>query len=181
MGKASCHQFPNWSWKEVEAFNKDPKGAKAKQVRASIQQCSHIGDIPTYGMAPALKAAYPQARFILSTRGLDGWLASTEKLINFWSPKLRNDFGQFHSWYYNTPNEHWQKEGWKAGFMRHHEEMLALLGTDVLILPIEMPNLEKLEEVQRFLGCKLKGQMTFARKHVGNNWKCKLSKDVVRC
>ena len=50
---------------------------------------------------------------------------------------------------------------WKS----HHTKVLELLGTKVLLLPIEMPKQEQVDEISRVLGCKVDGEFEFrARK-----------------
>jgi hypothetical protein len=59
------------------------------------------------------------ARLILTTRGVEAWLSSTQKLLNIWAPHLRADYGDFHAWYFG--NGTWEREPYRANFRKHHQ------------------------------------------------------------
>mmetsp|Transcript_13064 Transcript_13064/g.15759 ORF Transcript_13064/g.15759 Transcript_13064/m.15759 type:complete len:307 (-) Transcript_13064:355-1275(-) len=170
MGTKACHQFPDWQWKDVRAFV-DDHTAKAPSVRAGMKKCMHLGDIPTYGMVESLAKAYPRSAFVMTTRELDTWLSSTEKLLAFWVDKLRGDYGHYHKWYFGTKTPAWEREAWTQGYMRHHQKALNLIGDRLLLIPTSMPDDEKMKQLSWFLNCNSK--VKYAKKHVGNKWRVK--------
>lgn len=163
MGNRSCHQFPEWTWADVQAFQKDPnnESLRASTVEASFAACDHLGDVPTYGLTRALHAKFPTARFVLTIAALDSWLVATEELMSFWAEKLGDEYTSFHSWFYGTPDKNWDKAKWAAAWEAHHTDVLGMLGTHVLVLPTKMPKQEQVDEISRVLGCKIDGQFDF--------------------
>mmetsp|Transcript_31534 Transcript_31534/g.52983 ORF Transcript_31534/g.52983 Transcript_31534/m.52983 type:complete len:291 (+) Transcript_31534:245-1117(+) len=159
----NCHQITDWQWKDVQEFNLDVE--RGDSIVDAVEKCDAMSDIPTYGMWRSLAKAYPTARLILTTRGVEEWLSSTQKLLNFWAPRLRADYGDFHAWYFG--NGTWEREPYRANFRKHHQEILEALGDRVLVLASEMSDEEKVSSFLQFMGCKVKTPITFATKPVG--------------
>ena len=89
-GLRSCHQLPyNWPEyaDEIELWRENPYKMRPK-LKKALSQCVVLDDIPNCALYHSFKVRYPRSIFVMTTRGLDSWLNSTEILMKLWEGKM---------------------------------------------------------------------------------------------
>eukprot|EP00241_Pyramimonas_parkeae_P012223 CAMPEP_0114227324 /NCGR_PEP_ID=MMETSP0058-20121206/1729_1 /TAXON_ID=36894 /ORGANISM="Pyramimonas parkeae, CCMP726" /LENGTH=283 /DNA_ID=CAMNT_0001338157 /DNA_START=135 /DNA_END=984 /DNA_ORIENTATION=- len=169
VGYNACHQIRDWKMSDVKSYAHDPMNSASESIRAGLSTCDALSDIPVYGIWRSLMSTEQNARFVLTTRDMHPWLVAIEALFEFWEPKLRKDYGAFHSWYFNSAV--YNKDAFSATFRSHHEDILKALGDRVLVLPFSMPDDEKLSKLMEFTGCEsMQSQVVYPTKPESYAW-----------
>lgn len=156
FGLRSCHQLPN-NWPgysdEIALWRKNPHKIKPKLKRA-LSQCLVFADIPNYSLYHSFDIRYPTARFVMTTRGLDSWLNSTEVLMRLWEGKMEKARILFIKKFFEVDGKlGWGREEYTATWLRHTRTVLEYFGNRILLLPIELSDSDKINALSAFTGC----------------------------
>jgi len=162
FGLRSCHQLPN-NWPEyideIELWKNNPYRVKSRLKRA-LSQCIAFADIPNYALYHSFEVRYPSARFVLTTRGLDSWLNSTEVLMKLWEGKMSKERLKFIKKFFGVrKNLGWGREEYTATWANHTKMVLKHFGSRVLLLPVEFSDLDKIKALSAFTGCHAKHEL----------------------
>ena len=173
FGLRSCHQLPN-NWpeysKEVELWKKNPYRIKAR-LKKALSNCIVFADIPHYALHQSFEARYPKTLFVLTTRGLDSWLDSTEVLMKLWEGKMHKSRLKFIKNFFKVnSNLGWGREEYSATWMRHTRMTLEHFGNRLLLLPLEFSNSDKMKALSDYTGCHAKKDL-YPLSHVSHRSK----------
>jgi len=167
FGLRSCHQLPN-SWpeylNEIELWQKNPYRVKSR-LKIALSQCVAFADIPNYALYRSFEVRYPSARFVLTTRGLDSWLNSTELLMKLWEGRMGKERLKFIKKFFRVEkNLGWGREEYSATWTRHTQTVLEHFGNRLLLLPVEFSDSDKIKALSAFTGCHPKHEF-YAHSH----------------
>lgn len=148
LGLKSVHyKCPEGNLKDLIKNNNDNN----LKLLTSIEHYDAFSDWShpsTHELFIKLDQQYPNSKFILTARDLDGWLTSREKHV------LRiRDLNQLRKQYPNDPWYHILKDKWISEFNEHHAMVYDYFKSrqnDLLIL--ELTNENKWEKLCGFLG-----------------------------
>jgi len=156
FGLRSCHQLPN-NWPEysdeIALWRKNPYKIKSK-LKKALSQCVVFADIPNYALYHSFDVRYPTALFVMTTRGLDSWLNSTELLMKLWEGKMEKARIHFIKKFFKVRGKSgWGREEYTAAWFRHTQTVLDRFGDRLLLLPAELSDSEKIKALSAFSGC----------------------------
>jgi len=156
FGLQSCHQLPN-NWPQyvdqIELWRNNPYKVKPK-LKKALSQCIVLADIPIYALYRSFKVRYPKSIFVMTTRGLDSWLNSTELLMKLWKGKMENGRIQFIRKFFKVHNKlGWSHKEYAATWLAHTQAVIEYFGEHVLLLPIEFSDSDKIKSLSAFTGC----------------------------
>jgi len=164
FGFRSCHPFPEktWTFKEVQSFIKNPRSASSRAIRAQLSKCDAFSDTPIYGMMEQLLEYYPDARFVMTTRKRITWEDSCKRLMEYKCKRLGRNYIDFTIYYYGT--KCWDEMRWREAYNTHALKVSKVFGSQVLYIPVELPDPEKLMFLSRYLKCPLKNVTSYIHK-----------------
>lgn len=78
----------------------------------------------------------------MTTRERNTWEDSCERLLQYKCKRLGKNYIDYHMYYFKT--KCWDEDRWRKAYDAHHLKVLKVLENNVLYIPVEMPDDEKL-------------------------------------
>jgi hypothetical protein len=173
FGVRACHQLPfHWEEyaKEVVIWKEHPLQI-GSNLKKSLRHCIAFSDIPHYALYRSFEQRYPSTRFVMTIRGRESWLNSTEVLMKLWKGRIPMSKLYFIQKFFGVQNKlGWGREEYIESWERHTREVLTHFGNRVLLLPLEFSDSEKLRFLSSFIACTSK-YSTYARSHTSQRSK----------
>ena len=173
FGVRACHQLPfHWEEyvKEIEIWRDDPRRI-GSHLKRSLRSCVAFSDVPNFALFRSFETRYPSTRFVMTIRGQDSWLNSTEVLMKLWKGRIPEPRLHFIQEFFKVDNKvAWERDKYIDVWEHHSREVLEHFRNRILLLPIELPDYEKLKALSAFLDCS-PGQHVYAHSHTSQRSK----------
>jgi len=169
----ACHQLPfHWQGyvKEIEIWKDNPHRV-GPNLKRSLHSCVAFSDIPNFALYRSFESRYPSTRFVMTTRGQESWLNSTEVLMKLWKGRIPKSQLGFIQKNFGLDNKiAWERDKYIEAWERHTREVLEHFGNRILLLPVELSDFEKLKALSTFLTCSPRHSV-YARSHISQRSK----------
>ena len=170
---------------EVANFLRDPHNATGMtSLHRTVHECAALSDMPWWAIGPALIAAFPSSRFILTRwgDGCDRWLHSTRSLFDYMQRQslryrgLEWSHSWMAAWHRCVFGSATLTNASSASFRDRcveHERAVVLtaqrMNVPLLVLANELPDDRKWVALDEFLGTQ-ENVSAARRRRYGNKW-----------
>lgn len=171
LSNFACHQLPN-NWQgylnEIKTWRNNPRKIGPK-LKKALRMCTAFADIPNFALYDSFESQFPTTRFVMTVRGLESWLNSTEMLMKTWKGKINKSQLRFINNFFGVSNSlGWERNKYAATWEHHTLEMISRFQDRLLLLPVELSDQSKLDALSSFIGCSPNMKTVYARSHVSN-------------